>query len=431
MKIKFLMIGLLGFFSATAFAQKGQLSDAQDNYASFDAIKSAKNLDSKAAQNLADAKTAIDKASTNEKTATLPQTYALKGAIYGALAMRDSVPATAEPKISTALDNIKKAKTADTKGEYKKLIDDGNLYVAIYYQGIGVKQYQAKKYEQAYQSFDNWVQATGDTTALYYSSLAATNAGNTNPKFYQNAIAADNKLLATNYSANVKVYGFLATLYMQVKDTTNALKTINAAVTKYPTNASLRETQVRLALQAGKEKDLTGSFDAAIANDPKNKNLVYYAALTYSRMADSQEDDASKAKDDATKAAGVKAAEDNYAKAADYYKKSLAIDPDYFEGNLNLGYVLMRPAIDIYNQARALPSNATQKQYDDLRLKADAQFEVAYPYLQKAVDLNPKSVDALSNLRNYYRGKYDPAHAADNKAKGDDLKKQIDALSSK
>jgi len=432
MKIKFLIIGLLGFISATAFAQKGQLSDAQDNYTSYDAVKSQKALDSKAAQSLADAKTAIDKASTNEKTAALPQTYALKGAIYGALAMRDSVPATAEPKITTALDNIKKATAADTKGDYKKLITDANLYVAIYYQGIGVKQYQAKKYEQAYQAFDSWLQAIPtDTTAMYYSSLAATNAGITNPKFNQYAIADYNKLLATNYSANTKVYGYLATLYMQTKDTTNALKTINAGVAKYPSNASLREMQVRISLQAGKEKELTGTFDAAIANDPKNKNLTYYAALTYSRIADGQEDDANKAKDDAGKAAGIKTAEDNYAKAADYYKKSLAIDPEYFEGNLNLGYVLMRPAIDIYNQARALPSNATQKQYDDLRLKADAQFDIAYPYLQKAVDLNPKSVDALSNLRNYYRGKYDPAHAADNKAKGDDLKKQIDALSGK
>ena len=63
-----------------------------------------------------------------------------------------------------------------------------------------------------------------------------------------------------------------------------------------------------------------------------------------------------------------------------------------------------------------------------MRLKADAQFDLAKPYLQKAVDLNPKSVDALSYLRNYYRGKYDKANAAANAAKADDLKKQIDAI---
>jgi len=56
------------------------------------------------------------------------------------------------------------------------------------------------------------------------------------------------------------------------------------------------------------------------------------------------------------------------------------------------------------------------------------QFDLALPYLQKAVALNSKSSDALNNLRNYYRGKYDTANAAANKAKADDLKKQIDAL---
>jgi hypothetical protein len=428
MKIKFLMIGLLGLISARALAQKGVLKDAQDSYDQFDVAKGQKLLAAKANASLADAKTSIDKASANEKTAALPQTYALKGAIYAYMASQDSVPATAAPLLATAQDNIKKAKDADTKGEYKKLIEEASTYEAIYYQGMGVKQYQSGKFELAYQSFDNWAQATGDTTAIYYSALAASNAGNTNAKFYANAIAGYNKLLATNYSANVKVYGYQATLYMLTKDTANALKTINAGAAKYPGNTTLQEMQVRLALQAGKESDVLSTIESAIANDPKNKNLYYYAALTYSRIGDATDEKANKAKDDATKASLNKTALDNYAKAADYYKKALAIDPDYFESNLNLGYVLMRPAIDTYNQARALPSNATQKQYDDLRLKADAEFEVAKPYLQKAVDLNPKSVDALNNLRNYYRGKYDPANAAANKAKAEDLKKQVDAL---
>jgi len=59
-----------------------------------------------------------------------------------------------------------------------------------------------------------------------------------------------------------------------------------------------------------------------------------------------------------------------------------------------------------------LPANQ-QKQYEAMRAKADAQFDLALPYLQKAVALNPKSADALTNLRNYYRGKYDPAPAAE------------------
>ena len=45
---------------------------------------------------MADAKTSIDKASTNDKTsANLPLTFALKGVIYASLTLQaDTVPAT-------------------------------------------------------------------------------------------------------------------------------------------------------------------------------------------------------------------------------------------------------------------------------------------------------------------------------------------------
>jgi len=432
MKIKLLMIGLLGLMSAATFAQTRDVKNAQESYDEYDQIKGQPIavIKAKAKVNLADAKTSIDKAVLNEKNLGLAQTYALKGAIYGALAAEDSVATTATPNLNTAVEAIKKAKELDTKGEYKKLIDEANTYVAIFYQTQGVAQYKASKFEAAYQSFDSWSQATGDTTATYYAALSASNAGNTNPKFYPYAIADYNKLLATNYSENQKIYGYQTTLYILTKDTAAALKTIAAGVAKYPANSTLREQQLLTALMANKENEVLGSIEASITNDPRNKTLYYYAALTYSRIGDAADTKADKAKDDATAKTLHATALENYAKASDYYKKALAIDAEYFDANLNLGYVLMKPAIDLYNQANKLPSTATQKQYDDLRQKADDQFELAKPYLQKAVDLNPKSVDALSNLRNYYRGKYDKAHAADNKAKAEDLKKQIDALPS-
>src|ERR1700749_4753544 len=106
--------------------------------------------------------------------------------------------------------------------------------------------------------------------------------------------------------------------------------------------------------------------------------------------------------------------------AKQLYKKALEIDPNYFEANLNLGYVLLNPAIDMYNAANKLPASQ-QKAYDAAVAKAGAQFDLAKPYLQKAVELNPKSYDALNNLKTYYLGKKDAAHAAE-------LQKQIDAL---
>jgi hypothetical protein len=41
MKIKFLMTGLLGLMTATTFAQKGELNNAQSNYDKYEAFRSA------------------------------------------------------------------------------------------------------------------------------------------------------------------------------------------------------------------------------------------------------------------------------------------------------------------------------------------------------------------------------------------------------
>ena len=74
----------------------------------------------------------VDKAASNEKTATLPLTYALKSTIYAGLAIRDTIIATSELLFVIAQDATKKAKELDIKGENKMLIVNAELYMAQY-----------------------------------------------------------------------------------------------------------------------------------------------------------------------------------------------------------------------------------------------------------------------------------------------------------
>jgi len=424
MKIKLLMAGLLGLVSATTFAQKGELNNANSEYDKYEQLRTQKTavFITTANTSLSNAKTSIDKASINEKTAALPLTFALKGAIYSALALQDTIPATAAPLVSTAEEAIKKAKDLDTKGDNKKLIDAANLNLAQYYLTAGVKEYQNHNFDQAYKSFDYYrVILPEDTNAIYYTALSAANAGSKDPKYYAYAITNYNKLVTTKYSGNAKVYYDLSTLYLLSKDTVGSLKVAAEGVTRYPANSDLRKREIEIALQTGKQNDILVKIQSAIANDPKNKTLYYYEGLTYSQVGDEANAKSAKAKDVATKNSLHQTALDNYAKAADLYKKALELDPDYFDANLNLGYVLIKPAIDTYNAAVNLPANK-QKEYDAAVAKAGIQFDIAKPYIQKAVDLNPKSTDALTNLLSYYRGKRDNANAAKTKAQIDALK---------
>ncbi len=428
MKIKLLMTCLLGLVSATTFAQKGELSTAQTEYDTYAGLRGQKLLASKATASIQNAKTSIDKASTNEKTANMPQTAALKAAIYSSLAVDDTVATTSAPLFATADEAVKKAKELDTKGEQKKLIDAANLNLAQYKLTAGVKDYQNHKFEDAYKEFDYYrTVLPDDTNAVLYTALSASNAGAKDPKYYPLAITNYNKLLTTKYSGNAAVYLDLTSLYLLTKDTTAAIKIAGEGVAKYPSFSDLRKREIEMALQSGKQSEVLGKIQSAITNDPKNKELYYYLGLTYVQVADAANAKSAKEKDAALKNTEHTTALDNYAKASDAYKKALEIDPNYFEANMNLGYVLMRPALDIYNAAQALPTNK-QKEYDAALATSNSMLDQAKPYLQKAVDLKPKDRDALTNLRSYYRGKSDKAHLAEYKAKADELKKQIDAL---
>jgi hypothetical protein len=425
MKIKLLMTGLLGLVSVAAFAQKGELNNAKDKYDKYSVEKASKITQVQGVKDLADAKTSIDKASVNEKTASMPLTFALKGAIYASLVSQDSIPANKTANFAIAEEALKKAKSLDSvKQENKSMIHDAALNLASYQFDLGREEFQNKKFEDAYKSFDYYYQiAPEDTLALYVTGLSAANAGDSNPKYYGYAISSYSKLLKTNYSNKPAIYYDLTNIYLATKDTVNALKTVSAGVAEYPNNNNLRRSEIEIDLQTGKQDVLVSKIQSAIAADPKNKTLYYYLGLSYSQIAESYGNQQIKTKVIADKTALETKKTDNYHLAAEQYKKAVDLDPNYFEANLNLGYVILKPAIDEYNAANQLPASK-QKEYTAAIAKSKADFEAARPYLQKAVDLNPKSVDALNNLKTYYLG-------TQNTAKANETQKQMDALGGK
>jgi len=409
MRIKFLIAGLLGVASTTAFAQKYELNYAKDSYSKYVTLNQVKATFAEADKNLNEAKIAIDKAGANAKTAQLPLTFAVKAAVYATFALRDSVKAVTY--FNTADSALKKAKELDAAGENKALITDAANNLAQYHLNKGVTDFKQKKYDLAYKDFDYFHQLfPEDTTALYYSGLAAVAGQN-----YPAAITAYSKLLPLTFSKKESLYSDMASIYLMQKDTTSALKISAEGVEKFPTSAELRRREIEVSLQAGKAQEVLGKIQAAIANDPKNKNLYYYAGLVYTTSGNNIGAELNKLKKSETKDANAIAAlqvkkDDFFAKAAEMYKKAVEIDPEYFEANLNLGYAYLAPAIDTYNAANQLPASK-QKEYNAAMAKSTAQFEQAKPYLLKATELKPTSKDALINLKNYYLGTKNTADA--------------------
>jgi len=402
MKNKFLITGLLSLVSAsTVFAQKGELTNAQDMYNKYEGIYRQKQFAAMAKTNITDAKTSIDKAAANEKTANLPLTFALKGAIYSSLAMADTVSSTSTPLFITADEALKKAKEVDTKGENKKLIDDSYRNLAQYKYNKGVKDYHGGNFNGAYESFNYYrTVLPDDTNAIFLTGLAALNA-----KKYDEAITNyKNLVTTTKYSNNENISGDIVTIYLLKKDTAGAVQAVTEAVTKYPNSANLTNREIQLYLQTGRIKEVSDKLDKAIANDPKNKGLYYYSGY-------------------------IALQQKSYDKALAQFQKALAIDPEYYEANFNIGLCYLNPGIDIFNKANTMPTSktnpkASQAQYDALSKQAIGMFDQAKPYLEKAVALDPKSDDALTALKKVYLGKKDNVNA-------NLIQKKIDALRGK
>lgn len=427
MKVKFLITGILSLVTIAAFAQKRELENADDKFKSYDIARMNKLTASQAASNLADAKTSIDKASANEKTANLPQTYALKGVIYASLAVDTTQKASQAANFKTATDALAKAKSLDSaKNEYKKTIDEGYSILAQYTFDQGRAAFSAKKYTDAYNSFSAFKQyrAPDDTLAAYVVALSAGQLGDTDPKYNQIAIANYKQLIAAPvYNNKPEAYEYLTALYINQKDTADAYKTVMEGVQKYPASAALRDKAIVIGLQSGKTDELISTIQSAISAEPNRKELHYYLGITYSQIADNISAKEAKTKTPSAKDALEAQVVDNCNKAATELQKALSIDPNYGAAAITLSYVSMKPVTDLFNAANQLPTNA-QKQYDADMAKVQTMADAAKPNVLKAVELNPNSPEALTNLKNYYLIKKDMANA-------NATQKKIDALPSK
>ena len=391
MKIKSFILALTFIGASQAgFAQKGELSSAKNNFEKFSQLKDA-NSAALGVANLKTAKASIDKATAHEKTMNDPSAWTYKALVYSELALLDSVPTTSKPLLTEASTALTKAVGLDKGGENKANLDKVKANLAQYDLNIGVKAYQAGKFEDAFAAFNNSLNfRPGDTTIMYYAGLSAINAKN-----YKFGIEKYEELVKTNFSSNNQVYLDLSRLYMMQGDTAKAISIAAEGAAKFTNDATLATQEIELSLMAGKQKEVITKIEAQAVKDPKNKLLPFYLGIAYNAMNDNE-------------------------KAMEAYKKALAIDPEFGDANLNLGGLYLNKGIELYNTANKLPQNK-QKEYDTMMKTAAGQFESSFPYLQKAVAVNPKSRLALDNLKTYYIIKK-------NQAKVDEITKQIEAL---
>jgi len=389
MKLKSVLLGTLIIASSVAYSQTSNLRKAKASYDKFNEVKSIGNA-ALGASDLTAAKDALEKAIEHEKTSQLAETWTYYALVNADLALLDSTEA-AEGYIQTAVEAREKAISLDTEKENEQNLAILNSILAQHELNKGVKAWDSQDFASAYTAFDKGLNyLPGDTTLLYYSGLAAVNSQN-----FEGALEKYIELVPIDsFSNNKQVILDVSRIYLMEGDTANAIKYAELGANKYPDDPDLATQNIELNLMAGNEEKIINTINTQIAKEPNNKNLHYYLGIAYSALEDVE-------------------------KAEAAYRKAVEIDPNYLEANINLGGLILNKGIDQFNKTNN--ASLPQAEYDAEIKKAYEIFDSALPFLQKAVEVDPNSFLALTNLKKYYEIKEDTA-------KTEELQARIDAL---
>lgn len=349
--------------SLTASAQKAAVQTAY-NYLRYDDLDKAKE--------------AIDGAVVSESTMGMSKAWYYRALIYHALheSSKEKFAPLKPGALAEARKSYEKTMELDTKNEYKDDIMKRMEILASQSLNGGVDFYKDGKYADAMKMF----QASADINKKYFNrldTLALYNAGLAADKSGDATTALNNfKVLTEVNYGGARLFSMMANMYLDQKDTANALLTINQGRQKYPEDGTLITQGLNIYLSAGKDKEAYAQNEEALKNDPNNAVLQYIKGNLADKLGKQDE-------------------------AVAAYKKALELKPDYFDAAYNLGAMFFNEGAEMSNKANSIPANKIAE-YDAAKKKFEAKFKEALPYLEKARDLNPKDMSTLQSLKQVY-----------------------------
>ncbi|MCF6170629.1 MAG: hypothetical protein L3J31_08900 [Bacteroidales bacterium] len=321
------------------------------------------------------AKEAIDQAILHEKTMHDPKTWMYRGEIYYNIQANDLAAILAPDAVRIAYESLMKAKEYDTKGKYT---DEINMYLAnvsIQFFNQALAEFQNENYDAAIQDFVTNFEISKSMDK--FDTVTAFNIGMAGVYGERPEIAAEylEQCLDAGYN-DVRVYKYYSKSVKQLGDTTKAIDIVNQGRAVYPDNLSLMLELAQIYLETGENAKLRDALLDAIKTDSENPNLYLILGQTYDNDGADE-------------------------KALEYYQKSIDLGGENSNLYYNMGAIYSNRGKSFLDEANLLPLNKV-KEYEDLVAKANVQLEVAMPYFEKALELNPADGDSKLALKNIY-----------------------------
>ncbi|MFV8441787.1 tetratricopeptide repeat protein [Flavobacterium sp. LB2P44] len=285
--------------------------------------------------------------------------------------------------INAAIADSKVDKQADSaKKLYDAYLLDKKDTINLYY--AASTYVNAKEYDTALKLYD-------DLKILNYSGIGtsyfAVNKLTNEEDLFTTAQERDRMVkLGTHEKPRTEVipskrgeiYKNIALILVEKGKTEEAKKAISEARRANPEDTSLTLTEANLYLET-KDFDMYKKLIAEVLEkNPNDADLIFNLGV-------------------------LSANAKNVADAEKYYKKVIEINPKYINGYINLAALKLENEKAIIDEMNKLGTSAKDmKRYDELKKKREDLFRSAIPFLQKAVELDPKNTDVSKTLLGVY-----------------------------
>lgn len=373
---KLCVITVVFFLTITVFSQNNKVVNAYNYLRSGQLDKAKEN---------------IDAAVVHPQTASQAKTWLYKGNVYLAIAI------TEEEKYK----NLHPTPLTESYEAYQKSIEIDKDYVqpsanpasamlglfiiGEQHYNIGVELFNHRKYDLAIIEFEqtkkiNSIFNQKDSLATFNAAICAIQIDD-NDK----AIQYLRELVSMNYM-NPLVYSYLATLYKEKGENDRALQVVKGGKTKFPNDLNIIIAETNVYLATGDIENALKTLELAISKDPTNPLLYFTVGSNYDQMSRKE---------------GITDEEriELIANAEKSYLKAIEINPDYFDAYYNLGALFFNEGVRLFELADAITD---MKLYAKEKEKVDAMWNKSIPYLEKAHQLDSNDIHTLVSLRVLY-----------------------------
>ncbi len=381
---------------------------------------------------LTDAKTQIDQFLAVEKNAKNGEGWYTKAKIYSEMAQDPALGAANPDARKTAFDALKQYVALDDKGQLVLMQLDNYKPIMDIYQGyfkLGAEEYNANKFEPAYNDFKSclevseymtgkkWSTITLDTTVILYAGISAEKSNKRDDAAIYYGKLADAKVSGDGM---IEIYKWLVDYYYNTKkDPAGAAKYIALGKEVFPKDQFWSIYELDMARDNGDKAELYKKYEAVLAADPTNTGVRYNYAVEMYQEAYKP--------DVAQRPAN---SPELIAKVDENLKKVIAEKPDYAAAYLVLGQIQYNQGVDYNNQNKAIrPPQGGKlkpeelKKKEELRGLINQKFDAAVPYFEKVDEILGGKGKLKMDEKGYLKDSYDLLITIyDNKGNKDKLK---------